>query len=462
MPRLDAEFVRGALGARPSGPLPAGAFSGVSTDSRTLQPGQLFVALKGPNFDGHHFVAAALEGGASAALVEEGYEPGGEWPLLRVADTTRALGDLARAWRREHSLLVAAVTGSNGKTTCKEMLAAILARRHHLLKNRGNYNNHIGLPLTLLELDREHTACVVEMGMNATGEIARLTEIAQPQVGVVTNVGPAHLGPLGSLENVAAAKGELFQGLGPEATAVVNLDDPLLAPRAGGLACRVLTFGTGQKARVRGRDQSVLGSRQAFTLILPDGSERRVGLAVPGRHNLMNALAAAATAWALGLPPEDIQAGLEEFRPVKGRLSILRSFWGWQVLDDTYNANPASLAAGLQALQDLAGGRAMSLILGDMAELGPQAPRLHFEAGRLAARAGCRLVLALGQLAPQVAAGARQEGLASERALAFGHFSQLVEAAREMLAEDELVLIKGSRASRMERVVAALTTGEMT
>jgi len=461
MPRLDAEFVRAALGAMASGPLPAGAFAGVSTDSRSLQPGQLFVALRGPNFDGHDFVPAALERGAAAALVEQGYQPSGNPPLLRVADTTRALGELARAWRQKQAALVAAVTGSNGKTTCKEMLAAILARRHRVLKNRGNFNNHIGLPLTLLELTPEHTACVVEMGMNAAGEIARLTEIAQPQVGVVTNVGPAHLGPLGSLENVAAAKCELFKGLGPEATAVVNLDDPLLPPRAGELACRVITFGSDEQAQVQGRDQSVLGSRQAFTLVLPRGPERRVRLAAPGRHNLMNALAAAATALALGLEGDDIQAGLETFQPVKGRLSILRSFWGWQVVDDTYNANPASLEAGLQTLRDLAAGRPMSLILGDMAELGPQAPELHRQAGRRAARAGCRLVLALGEMAPQVVAGAREEGLEPGRALAFTDFAELVEAARELLQEDELVLIKGSRLSRMERVVAALTTGEM-
>lgn len=463
MPRLDAEFAARAIGAEVSGNCPPESFSGVSIDSRSIAAGQLFVALTGLNFDGHDFVAGALQAGATAALVRRGFrlEADPEACLLAVDDTTRALGDLAAAWRREHSALVAAVTGSNGKTTCKEMLAAILSQRHRVLKNQGNYNNHIGLPLTLLQLSGKHTACVVEMGMNAPGEIARLAEIAAPEAGVVTNVGPAHLGRLGSLQAIAAAKAELFQGLSPAATAVVNVDDPLLAPYAESLACRVITFALEKDAQVRGRDVSALGSKVAFNLELPAGPPVRVRLSAPGRHNVMNALAAAATAWALGQGAEAIQAGLEAFAPVKGRLQPTRSFWGYTVLDDTYNANPASLAAGLQALRDLAGGRRKALILGDMRELGPTAPRLHQEAGRLAAELGCAVVLALGERADDVTAGARAAGLDEESAQAFRELDALVWAARDLLREGDVVLVKGSRSARMERVVAALTTGEM-
>ncbi len=463
MPRLDAEFVVQALAAAMSGNPPEEAFSGVSTDSRSIEPGQLFVALSGPNFDGHDFVATALDAGAAGALVRRGFSLAGKTQacLIEIEDTTRGLGDLAAAWRREHSTLVAAITGSNGKTTTKEMLAAILTQRHRVLKNKGNFNNHIGLPLTLLQLTAEHTACVVEMGMNAPGEIARLTEIAEPEVGVVTNVGPAHLGRLGSMEAIAAAKAELFQGLSPAATAVINLSDPWLAPYAERLPCRVLSFGLENAAEVRGSDVSALGSKVAFNLELPAGPPLRVRLATPGRHNVLNALAAAATAWALGQGAEAIQAGLESFLPVKGRLQISRSFWGYTVLDDTYNANPASLAAGLQTLKDLAGARRKALILGDMRELGASAPQLHHEAGFKAVEMDCQIVLALGERAEHVAAGARAAGLAGAEAQAFGDLDSLVWAAREILQEDDVVLIKGSRSARMERVVAALTTGEM-
>ena len=463
MPRFDAEFVAGALSAPLSGDCPKEVFSGVSTDSRGIEPGQLFVALEGPNFDGHDFVESALTAGAAGALVREGFslQAKSQVCLIQVTDTTRALGDLAAAWRREHSALVAAITGSNGKTTTKEMLASIMSQRHRVLKNQGNFNNHIGLPLTLLQLSAEHTACVVEMGMNAPGEIARLTEIAEPEAGVVTNVGPAHLGMLGSMQAIAAAKAELFEGLSTASTALVNLEDPLLAPYAEKLDCRVITFGLQASAQVRGSDISAQGSKVAFNLELPTGSPVRVVLAAPGRHNVLNALAASATAWALGQGAEAIQAGLESFVPVKGRLQMTRSFWGYTVLDDTYNANPASLAAGLQALQELAGSRRKALILGDMRELGPAAPQLHEEAGRLAAELGCQVVLALGERAAQVAAGARTVGLNQSAAQAFEDLEALVWAARELLKEDDVVLVKGSRSARMERVVAALTTGEM-
>ncbi len=462
MPRLDAAFVQEALDARLSGRAPEEPFAGVGSDSRRVSPGQLFVALAGPNFDGHDFVAAALDAGAAGALVREGFSLAGrlEACLLQVADTTRSLGDLAGAWRREHSARVCAITGSNGKTTCKEMLAAVLGRRHRVLKNRGNLNNHIGLPLTLLELSGEHTAVVVELGMNAPGEIARLTEVAAPEVGVVTNAGPAHIGRLGSLQAIAEAKAELYRGLSPAALAVVNADDPLLAHWAKDAPCRTISFGLCDTAQVRGRDLSGLGGRAAFSLELPSGPPRRVRLAVPGRHNVANALAAAAAAVGMGLGGDDIKAGLEEFRPVEGRLVLKQSMWGYFVVDDSYNANPASLNAGVDALKDIASGRRMVLVLGDMRELGPDSLALHQRAGAEAVERGCSMVLALGAQGEAVARGARGAGLDQELARGFSDLHELLETAFALLDDGDVVLVKGSRSSRMERVVNALLGGE--
>ncbi len=461
MPVFDAAFVIQATGALAQGVCPTLPFIGVSTDTRSLRPGELFVALRGPNFDGHDFLSRAFEAGAAAALVRRDAEasPAHGHCLLEVEDTLHALGQLAGAWRREHSALVAAVTGSNGKTTTKEMLAAILGQRHQVLATQGNLNNLIGLPLTLLQLREVHSACVVEMGMNAPGEIARLTQIAAPEAGVITNVGPAHIGMLGSLNAIAAAKGELFEGLSPAATAVVNLDDPLLAPYAASLSCRVVSFGIEAAADVRAGGLTPLGQHQSFVLDLA-GEAVKVRLAAPGRHNVMNALAAAATAWSLGQGADAVAAGLEAFTPVAGRLALLAAPGGPAVVDDSYNANPASVASGLSAAKAMAQGRPLVLVLGDMKELGGYAPAMHRDMGRLAAQEGFRLVLALGEQASAVAQGAREGGLSPDQTLVFAAMEELLEEITQLLDASDLVLVKGSRSMGMERVVAHLTGGE--
>ncbi|MCB2193164.1 MAG: UDP-N-acetylmuramoyl-tripeptide--D-alanyl-D-alanine ligase [Deltaproteobacteria bacterium] len=461
MPVLDAAMVLQATGARARGECPVLPFTGVSTDTRTIQAGELFVALSGPNFDGNEFLDQAFEQGAAAALVRRGAQApdGNGHCLLEVEDTLKALGDLAAAWRREHSALVAAITGSNGKTTTKEMLGAILRRRHQVLATKGNLNNLIGLPLTLLGLREAHTACVVEMGMNAPGEIARLTEIAAPEAGVITNVGPAHIGMLGSMEAIAKAKAELFEGLSPAATAVVNLDDPLLAPYAASLSCRVVSFGIEAMADVRATDITALGEQQSFVLDLA-GEAVEVRLPAPGVHNVMNALAAAATAWALGQGADAVAAGLEAFTPVPGRLALTGEPGGPAVVDDTYNANPFSVACGLLAAKDMAQGRPLVLVLGDMKELGEFAAELHHQTGLKAAQVGCRLVVALGEHAEHVAAGARQGGLSAQQALVFAAMEELLEEITQLLDAQDLVLVKGSRSMGMERVVARLGGGQ--
>lgn len=442
--RLDE--LAAPLGARLSGP--SVAFRGVSTDSRSVNPGELFVALEGERFDGHGFLSDAVARGAAAVMVRHGDNIGA--PALVVEDTRRALGALARHWRRRCTARIAAITGSNGKTTVKEMLGAILNQVAPTLVTRGNLNNDIGVPLTLFRLAEGDDFAVVEMGANHGGEIATLAAIAEPDVGVVTNAGPSHLEGFGSVDGVARGKGEMFQGLGAGGTAVINADDAyadLWRQLAGGKA--IVDFGIDAPAAV---SASPASPGQPVRISLPAGTVS-VRLPVPGRHNLMNALAAAAAASALGASPEAIRSGLEGVSPVAGRLNRRNGVAGSTVLDDTYNANPASLAAGLEVLATVQG--ASWLVLGDMGELGTDGAALHAEAGRRARAAGVRRLFAVGPLS-------------AEAATAFGagaqHFDDqqaLIDALRAAVTADVTVLVKGSRSMGMERVVQALEVGDM-
>ncbi len=422
-------------------------FSGCDTDSRALSPGALFAALKGERFDGHDFIDQARARGAAAALVEKPLEGG--FPSLVVADTRRALGKLARAWRRRFQLPVVAVTGSNGKTTVKEMLASILSGEGAVLATLGNYNNDIGLPLTLFRLGAEHRFAVLEMGANHAGEIAALADMAGPDVGIVTQCAPAHLEGFGSVDAVARAKGELFEGLAADGTAVINADDAyagLWRELAG--SRRQLTFGMGSGADVSARCE--LGSeRTRLELQTPAGSTA-VNLALAGRHNVMNALAASAAALAVGVPLGSIREGLEDMRPVAGRLQFKAGHGGARIIDDTYNANPASLAAGISVLGNFDGHR--WLVLGDMAELGSGAEAYHRDVGRLAKEKGVERIYAIGTLSRSAieAFGAHGRHYDSPGALVQALRADLAAAAGVTL------LVKGSRSSRMEQVVMAL------
>jgi UDP-N-acetylmuramoyl-tripeptide--D-alanyl-D-alanine ligase len=433
-----------AIGARHAGP--DVWLQGVSTDTRSLQPGQLFVALRGPNHDGHDYIDQAMAKGAAGCLVEQVVT---DCPAILVGDTRLALGQLARAWRQRFDIPLVAITGSNGKTTVKEMLAAILARQGEVLATRGNLNNDIGLPLTLLELDPRHRSAVVELGANHAGEIDTLTRIALPDVALITNAGPAHLEGFGSIEGVARAKGEIFAGLADNGSAVINADDafaPLWRERAA--PHRIVTFGLQPGAGVTARWQAGAdGSR--LQVSTPQG-EVDLTLALLGRHNVTNALAAIAAAIALAVPLADIRSGLESLRPVPGRLELKTGPAGSRLIDDTYNANPASLAAALEVLAAFPGLRL--LVLGDMAELGPDAETLHAEAGRLAREAGIEGLIGTGPLA---AAAAREFGAGGT---AFEDQAEAIAQLQSGLDADSTVLVKGSRASRMERVVAALAS----
>lgn len=438
----------------------APSFTGVSTDSRQACRGCLFVALRGERFDAHEFVAQAAAGGAAGAIVQRGAKrsaTSGGFALYAVEDTLKALGALARFHRDRFSLPLAAITGSNGKTTAKEMAYAILCVRGPALKSEGNLNNEVGLPLTLLRLGPEHVAAVVEMGMNHVGEIERLTSIARPDAGLITTIQPAHLEGLGSLENVAKAKGELFRGLGPQSVAVVNLDDPRVVQQAEAARAGRMTFGRSDRADVRILRIESLGPagwRVAFGF---RGREHVVRLAFVGEHNVDNAAAAFALAAALGYSPDECVAGLERARPQAHRLSLVPSPGEVTLLDDCYNANPSSMAAALQTLRALRGGGRAVAVLGDMLELGAAEDAAHQSVGELAARSA-ELVAFFG---PRSRAGERAASVAGVPCAHFEEVDALLAWLRPRLRPGDLVLVKGSRGMRLERVVDGLSGREV-
>ena len=432
---------------------------GFSTDSRTLQPGELFIALRGERFDGHDYIAQALRHGAAACLSEE-VIAGLTIPVVQVRDTLAALGDLAQAVRSRFGGPVVGITGTTGKTTTKEMLAAILARGGPGLKSAGNFNNLIGVPLTLFGLTREHRWAVIEMGMSARGEIARLAQIAAPQIGVITNVGAGHLENLGGISGVARAKGELFIQLPAGGTALINADDPQICqlPLANGV--RRVLFGNAPEAQVRATEVRAADGSVTFTLHLPHASVA-VQLPLPGRHNVQNALAAAAAAWVLDVPVDDIAAGLADFKPCPGRMELIELADDLLILDDSYNANPLSMRAALDALHDLGRPGRRIAVLGDMLELGHAARDLHREVGLLAAERADWL-FTLGELARDIAAGAAEHGLDNTHIVASTTVEALVSQLRPLLQPGDRVLVKGSRGMRMERVSALLRGSQPT
>lgn len=424
-------------------------FMAVSTDTRTIQQGDLFIALKGENFDGAKFVAQAAQAGAVAAVVNaDSVIDGSPCPLIRVPDTRIALGKLAAHWRSQFDIPLVAITGSNGKTTVKEMLSAILRTAtgsdETVLATQGNFNNDIGMPLTLLKLRAHHRYAVIEMGMNHFGEIDYLTHLARPNVAVVNNATGAHLQGLGSIEGVARAKGEIFAGLASDGTAVINADDTHAALwRKLADKHRVFDFALGNAAAVKGKwvVQGFGGAIQART---PAG-EMKLVLQVPGEHNARNALAAATAALALHVPLTTIVKGLEAFGGVAGRLQRKQALHGAVVIDDTYNANPASMHAALEVLAQASGKRIF--VLGDMGELGDDAVQFHHEIGVAARELGIERMFALG---------AMSAGAVSEFGAGAQHFAD-IEALQTALEKEmdaqTTVLVKGSRFMKMERVV---------
>ena len=427
-------------------------FTGVSTDSRSIGKGELFVALRGERFDGHAFIAAVAEAGAAAAMVDQAFDASGaSLPLIVVEDTRLALGTLAANWRARFSPVLIGVAGSNGKTTTKEMVASILraaAGEDRVLATAGNLNNDIGLPLTLLRMRSAHRWCAIELGMNHKGEIAYLAEIARPTVAVVTNAQREHLEFMGSVDEVAEENAAILRALPADGVAVINADDEHAGVfRAAAGNRTVVDFALDRGASVTGRyELKPLSS--SIRMTCASGAVSAT-LSIPGVHNVRNALAAAACAHAAGIEPEAIGRGLTAFRPYTGRLEVKQTTEGMTVIDDSYNANPDSVRAAIDVLAG-AGGRTV-LVLGDMGEVGDDGPDFHSEVGRYARERGITSVLALGEsTAHTVAAfghGARH----------FATLEDLAEALERARDKGATVLVKGSRFMRMERVVARLT-----
>ena len=440
---------------------PQGCFSGFNSDSRATGQGEIFWALKGDRFDGHDFVSRAVRQGATGVVVKKGFqvplEKASHTVVIEVDDTLRALGDLAAWWRRQHNTKVAALTGSSGKTTTKEMTAAILEVGNRTLKNPGNHNNLIGLPVTLLKLEKTHERAVLEMGMNHKGEIARLTEIADPHVAAILNVGMVHLEGLGDIDGVAKAKTEMMEKLSPEAKIVLNGDDGLLMKHAARFNRESVTFGLAEGNHIRGVNIQDRGPEGIGFDLTVDGHTWPVNLSISGAHNVKNALAAIAIGWCLGESFEHIVGSLGAFQGIKGRFQNIPLKKDILLIDDTYNANPSALKAALHSAAPMVQKNGRLLVgLGDMLELGETAVTAHLEAGSKVAASGASWFFAMGSHAKDMKQGAMAAGMPLNRIVMVETHDELIrELIRKMKSKDT-VLLKGSRKMQLEKVSEGL------
>ncbi|RJQ62685.1 MAG: UDP-N-acetylmuramoyl-tripeptide--D-alanyl-D-alanine ligase [Desulfobacteraceae bacterium] len=439
------------------------AFSQVSTDSRSILPGELFVAICGSSHDGHTYIKEVIGKGIRGLIVDSDKVSGlpealltdTETTCVAVSGTTRALGDMARYYRQRFPVMLAAVTGSTGKTTTREMTASVVAQRFKTLSSKKNFNNEIGLPLTLFRLTPQIQWAVVELGMNHPGEISRLAEICIPDIGLITNVGPVHLEGVGSIEGVMRAKGELLGKIQASGTAVLNADDPYGRQLARAADRKVFFFGESPDADVRAESIRPEGRSVSFSLLLP-AETVSVRLRVPGRFMVSNALAAAAVGFLAGLNGSEIKAGLEAFEPVEGRMCIRETENGIRIIDDTYNANPEAMKAAIRVLCSLKEENRGVLVMGDMLELGDRSESLHESIGSEAAAAGVDRLCITGSFSDAVRAGASAAGMPSEN-IFIGTPDQIMEQlTARTLAKGDWVLVKGSRAMGMEAIVKAL------
>ncbi len=459
---LTLDIVLQATGGRLLYGEPGRIFERVGIDSRTVAVGSLFVAIHGERHDGHDFIGQAVAKGVQGIVIQEsrseridhaGLAAAGVG-CVAVADTVRALGVLAAFHRSRFNIPVAAITGSTGKTSTRLMTALVLAQHFTTLSTEGNLNNEIGVPLTLFNLNAAHQTAVVEMGMNHAGEIDRLGAICRPTIGLITNVGPVHLEFFESVEAIGRAKGELMAHVLPGGVMVLNGDDPQSARLAACSPHRVVFFGSGAEFLANAADLRTTAQGVAFTLRLPDGRET-VQLQTPGRFMVSNALAAAAVGHLAGMTCGQIKSGLEAFVPAKGRLSLLHTRRGVGIIDDTYNANPVSMAAALETLAAVKGPQRGFIVLGDMLELGGPSGELHREVGRKAGRCGAARLYAHGPHAADVLAGAREAGM-SDADLQMGAKADIAADLVRRLRRGDWVLVKGSRGMAMESVVAAV------
>lgn len=437
--------------------------TGIATDSRSVRPGELFFALPGERTDGHLFAGDAMRRGAIGAVISRTAVLDATWPLILVPDTLRALQDLAQYYRNLFQVPVVAVTGSTGKTTTKDLIAGALGSRFRVLKTEGNQNNELGLPLTLLQLNRSHEAVVLEMAMRGRGEIAALCRISRPHLGVITNIGKTHLERLGSQEAIADAKGELLTALPPDGCAILNGEDPWLRRLGERITGRVIYYGNHEYSQVRAVDVDQRGLDGTAFLLCTPGGEALCSLPFPGVHNVQNALAAAAAGHWFGLTPAEIARGLESAFLTGMRLEVKKGIRGSKIIDDSYNASPASANAALRLLAQVPGKRRALAVLGDMYELGAETVSGHREVGITAAALKIDYLCTVGELAREIAAGARFAGMSRDQISVFDNKLMVIDFLKSFLGEGDLVLVKGSRGLRMEQITAALCEqGEQT
>lgn len=461
--RLSLDWIIENIGVRMVGSglaeLSSQMVSGISTDSRTVSPGEVFVALAGERFDGHAHAAEAVKRGALAVVAHKTLRGEAGRLAIKVPDTLEALGHLANSLRRRQGLKVVALTGSNGKTTTKELLAAILKKKDpFILFTKGNLNNHVGLPLTMFQVRKKSRLAILEMGANHFGEIAYLTSIAEPDVALITSIGAAHLEFFGSLSKVAQAKGELYAGLNTSAVAVVDADEPLLTRQAKAFRGNKLFYGIGPEAQVRlGRIRARGLQGQELLLSGPGAAKGlKVNLRLLGAHNAHNALAAAAAALAAGADWGQIKAGLEEAESYPGRLHAVKAASGLWILDDSYNANPTSMAAGLKVLAESGYKGPRGAILGDMGELGSKEKAFHRDLGRLTAELNLDFLAFVGPLSSLAAAAARRNGFDKSAVAEFDDAEDAARWVHETRPGQSAVLVKGSRFMKLEKAVSYL------
>ncbi|MGQ9646774.1 MAG: UDP-N-acetylmuramoyl-tripeptide--D-alanyl-D-alanine ligase [Thermodesulfobacteriota bacterium] len=439
------------------------SFRGVSTDSRTVAEGELFIALKGERFDGHHFAIEALKKRAGGVIIEEdrvrdirwnGYRPSA---VIAVKDSLRALGDIARERRRQFGTPVLAVTGSNGKTTTKEMIAACLGTTFPVLKTKGNLNNLIGLPLTLLNLTEKERIVVLEMGMNVPGEVRRLTEIAEPDVGLITNIEKVHLEGMGSLERIKEEKGELFRRMRQDGTILVNQDDPRVIDLAGEFKGQKITFGIDHPADVMAKEIMFKGMEGTSFALVTEGVRLAITLPCLGRHFVPNALAAIAASSLFGIDLEKVKETLEHLPPSPMRTEVLRLKGGVSLINDAYNANPRSMELALEILSQMKGGGRGVAVLGDMLELGDDSVEAHQRIGRRVAELSIDFLLVLGEEAPVVVESAIRHGFDPEKARIVESHAEAISLLKKIVKNGDWVLVKGSRRMAMEKIAEGLT-----
>lgn len=437
------------------------AFCGIATDSRLISKGNLFVALKGDNFDGHDFAETVMKQGASGILIQDEEKisqirGNKKFAVIKVADTLAALGDLAHEWRKRFSLPVIGLTGSSGKTTTKEMIAAIIGRKRNILKTEGNLNNLIGLPQTIFRLTSQHELMILEMGTNTRGEIKRLTQIAEPDIGLITNIGPAHLAGFGSMDVVREEKGDLFFNMPSSGIAVINIDDEAVATASEKWSGKKITFSMSPNADVTVSDIEKQGAKGMRFKLIIGGNSQKVEMKIAGLHHVYNAMAASAVALASGMDLQIISEGLASFRPFSGRMEMIKLHNGAFLLDDSYNANPASVREALMTLKDLKAGHNGYVFLGDMLELGDHADEMHRRVGMLMATIGVSALFLQGDFSNVTASGAVEGGLSSEKIFFLSGEENGSAYLKAHLKKGDWILVKGSRRMKMEKYAAQI------